>query len=140
MKLHFPWPAIERCLQAIRTARTAKPLYGRHTGKGLWLVGDHGVYVMPNTTDGVCNAPRENSDRSLLVYARECDPTKLDFDAWWENKRASFGGDDGVEFLDAEAIAQLATHPPEPRATPEWLVIEMAPAEISLGIAWRIRR
>jgi hypothetical protein len=45
---------------------------GEITGKGLWLVGDQGVYLMPNT-DGKTRT---------IAYARECDPTKLEFDEW----------------------------------------------------------
>jgi hypothetical protein len=42
------------------------------------------------------------------VLERECDPTRLDFDTWWANKRASFGGDDGVEFFELAAIQRFA--------------------------------
>src|SRR5262245_55604034 len=113
MKLHFPWNEIEMALQEVRTAATARPLYGKDTGKGLWLVGDEGVYFMPNTTDGIHHKCRSKSDPLLVVYARECDPNKLAFDTWWANKRASFGGDDGVEFLELADIEKFAAGKPK---------------------------
>ncbi len=137
MKLHFPWDGVEKILEEVRTAITAKPLYEEETGKGLWLVGDQGVYLMPNTTDGIHSKNRKKDEPLLVVYAQECDPTKLEFDTWWENKRASFGGDDGVEFFDLAAIKKMATDPPQPNAKPHYLVAEISPKRIALGIIWR---
>jgi hypothetical protein len=127
MKLHFAWNEIEKALQEVRSATTARSLYGKETGKGLWLVGDQGVYLMPNTTDGIHHKPRAKGGPFLVVYARECDPTKLDFDSWWANKRASFGGDDGVEFFSLADIEKFAA------ARPKYLVAEFAPTQITLS-------
>jgi hypothetical protein len=49
-----------------------KSLYGAETGPGLWVVGDHGVYLMSNAA----------AKASAIVYANGCDPTKLPFDTW----------------------------------------------------------
>ena len=57
---------------------------------------------MPNTTAG----------KRIVVYARECDPTKLEFDAWWAAKRATFGDDDGIEFIPIEDIECLRQNRP----------------------------
>lgn len=72
---------------------------------GFWLVGDEGVYVMSNgkLTEG---------KRPLVVYAGECDP-KANSD-WWDYKRQHFGGDDGVEFIDADLLIQVLTGNPRP--------------------------
>lgn len=43
MKLHFAWNEIEKTRQELRSATTARPLYGKQTGKGLWLVRYQGV-------------------------------------------------------------------------------------------------
>ena len=72
---------------------------------GLQLVGDQGVYLMSNgipnmMADGSVAGPHAVGSRKV-VYANEVNPDKLDFDIWWERKRESFGGDDGVEFLRA---------------------------------------
>ena len=53
----------------------------------LWLVGDHGVYVMSNVI-----LKEEKPD---VAYAVECDPETVE--DWDAIKRATFGGDDGVE-------------------------------------------
>ncbi|WP_414462442.1 DUF3085 domain-containing protein [Hyphomicrobium sp. DY-1] len=112
MKLHFPWSDIEKLLTEVITATTARPLYGEKTGKGLWLVGDQGVYLMANTTDGEVNSKRREGDKHVVVYAAECDPTKLPFEEWWNNKRASFGGDDGVEFFPLADIVAYRKNDP----------------------------
>ena len=40
-----------------------------------------------------------------MAYAEECDPDTND--DWFEIKRRTFGGDDGVDFLDAEGLEVL---------------------------------
>lgn len=82
---------------------------------------------MPNTTDGIHHGPRAEADPFLAVYARECDPTRLDFGTWWANKRASFGGDDRVEFFSLADIEMFAA------ARPMYLVAEFTPAQIALS-------
>jgi hypothetical protein len=129
MKLHFPWNEIHEALQEVRTATTARPLYGKDTGKGLWLVGDEGVYFMPNTTDGIHHKPRTKGEPLLVVYARECDPTALNFDIWWANKRASFGGDDGVAFFTLADVEKFAA------CKPKYLVAEFTATQIALSAA-----
>ena len=69
---------------------------------GLHLVGDRGVYLM-------ANARLKGGDPQELpvVYAQEVNPETMAFDDWWEAKRRSFGGDDGIEYLplaDVEAV------------------------------------
>jgi hypothetical protein len=99
MKLHFPWSGIETLLTEVITAKTVRPLFDEQTGKGLWLVGDQGVYLMANTTDGEINSKPKPDNTNAVVYADECDPTRMAFEDWWANKRRSFGNDDGVEFI-----------------------------------------
>lgn len=120
MKLHFPWPDVEQALKILRAADTIKPLYDQDTGKGFWLVGDQGVYLMLNTVGA-----------QPLIYARECDPTTLDFDVWWQNKNATFGADDGIEFVPMEIIENLAGTPP---TKPRTLAVDLSPDNISIGI------
>lgn len=73
---------------------------------GLWLVGDHGVYL--------CSNGRLAEARPLVVYAQECDPTRSD--DWFEIKRRTFGGDDGVDFLDAVELERLMSAAPDANA------------------------
>jgi hypothetical protein len=70
---------------------------------GLWLVGDHGVYL--------CSNGKLAGARPLVVYAQECDPNRND--DWLEVKRRTFGGDDGVEFLDAFELERLMSSAPK---------------------------
>jgi hypothetical protein len=124
MKLHFSWPEVAKALDEIRAAKIVRPLYGKITGKGLWLVGDEGVYLMPNTA----------GNARTIVYAKECNPTKSE--DWWEVKRATFGGDDGVEFISIEEIDRLVAIPPRPRTRPKRLSIGMTPERFVLSVVW----
>jgi hypothetical protein len=83
------------------------PHYGLAPGKderpGLWLVGDEGVYLLSN-------GKLAEGQRPLVVYAEECDPkTNTDY---WHYKRQHFGGDDGIDFLDAETLVKLLAAAP----------------------------
>jgi Protein of unknown function (DUF3085) len=137
MKLTFPIGAVLQALDELRGATACRTLYDEQTGKGLWLVGDQGVYLMPNTTDGPLAASRKPGDSNFVVYARECDPTKLEFDTWWANKRASFGGDDGVEFIAMADIEQLTALPPGPGMVADHLFIEITASRFSMGVGWK---
>jgi hypothetical protein len=122
--LHFPWARISAAFEDLRAATAVRPLYELKTGKGMWLVGDEGIYLMPNAIAKNCT----------VVYARECDPTRLEFDSWWETKRATFGVDDGVEFIGIEEIERLAASAPRPSMKPRYLAIAMTPEQLSLSI------
>ncbi len=137
MRLTFPWTGVKKILEELRTAHTAKTLYEQETGKGFWLVGDEGVYLMPNTTDGCHHTNLRKDEKRLVVYAEQCDPTTLDFDEWWNNKRASFGGDDGVEFIELELMERLVKKPPQKTAKPYALLIEFMPEQLGFDIIWQ---
>jgi hypothetical protein len=104
------------------------PYYGTRPGEGekpgLWLVGDQGVYIMSN-------GRLPEGARALLIYSEQCHPAG-DID-WWDYKRRHFGGDDGIEFIDAERLIPLfdrhrgATH----------LTIELTETEIALSLITR---
>lgn len=71
---------------------------------GLWLVGDQGVYVLSN-------GRLAQAQRPLVIYAEECDPkTNPDY---WHYKRRNFGGDDGVEFIDAVELEKVIAAAPD---------------------------
>ncbi|WP_457578162.1 DUF3085 domain-containing protein [Ensifer adhaerens] len=91
---------------------------------GLWLVGDEGVYALSN-------GKLAEGQRPLVTYAEECDPkTKPDY---WRYKRRYFGGDDGVDFIDAVELEQLFAA--QPQAT--HLQITMDDTSMSLGLIRR---
>ena len=92
------------------------PHYGLAPGKdekpGVWLVGDEGVYIMSN-------GKLADGQRSFVIYAEDCDPkTNPDY---WHYKRQYFGGDDGIDFLDAELLVRSI----EALASATHLTIEM---------------
>ncbi|WP_019200150.1 DUF3085 domain-containing protein [Afipia birgiae] len=96
-------------IDALMNGGFRNPHYGLTPGKdekpGVWLVGDEGVYIMSN------GKLAEGQQRPLVVYAEECDPTtNLDY---WHYKRQYFGGDDGIDFLDAEMLVTLIAAAPE---------------------------
>ena len=84
------------------------PYYGLKLGEGekpgVWLVGDEGVYLM--STGALAEG-----GKPLVVYALECDP-KTNAD-WFHDKRRLYGGDDGVDFIDAETLQSLFDKAPE---------------------------
>jgi hypothetical protein len=111
MKLTFDNPPLlKRLIAASVKARKRRPAYSQITDfhdkeqwkpredvpPGLLLVGDHGVYLMTNATPGVLKP--DGSGHSEVIYANGINPDKDD--GWWEAKRETFGGDDGVEFID----------------------------------------
>jgi hypothetical protein len=79
------------------------PYYGMKPGEGeipgLWLVGDQGVYIMSN-------GKLPDGGRPLVVYSEECHP--VGNPDWFDYKHRHFGGDDGIEFIDAEACSRCS--------------------------------
>lgn len=147
MRLHFPISEIRKGIdEELKTAKKTPEKYDWDKEKvvptdlGFCFVGDQGVYLMPNTTDGKLNTKRakhkaENPDSEeplrFVIYAKECDPTKLDFDTWWENKRASWGGDDGVEHISLKEIEDIISA----HNNPQNLVIDITPENYRITCA-----
>jgi hypothetical protein len=123
-RLHFPWSEVVKVLNEVRGTKEIRTLYGTRTGPGLWLVGDDGVYLMPNTA----------AKARAIVYARECDPTKLSIDTWWKNKSASFGDDDGVEFIDIENIDSIAADFLKTNTRPRYFHVDITTEEFTIGV------
>lgn len=95
---------VGRLIEHAANAPETAPLYGDETGRGLWLVGDHGVYLMSNGRPEM-----DKSGDQHVVYAETCNPETQDFDDWWFVKNETFGADDGVEFIALDGIAGAAT-------------------------------
>jgi hypothetical protein len=120
MRLHFKTEDVKRILIHSMSAKKHRDGYEGKTGPGLFLVGDEGVYLM-STGENVPNAGTERLD---VVYAEECNPERMRFDSWWENKRASFGADDGADYLPAETFAfSLAS---------EFMEIDVNPSDLTV--------
>ncbi|MEZ5784465.1 MAG: DUF3085 domain-containing protein [Rhizobiaceae bacterium] len=78
------------------------PYYGLKPGEGekpgLWLVGDHGVYLCSN-------GKLAKGQRPLVLYSEQCHP--VGNPDWFDYKQRHFGGDDSVEFIEAERLIPL---------------------------------
>ncbi|AAW59598.1 hypothetical protein GOX2532 (plasmid) [Gluconobacter oxydans 621H] len=91
---------------------------------GLWLIGDHGIYMMSN---GLPLLPSDDGQKpNLCAYAREADPAQNAGRAH-DVKRQAFGGDDGCEFLEAalvrRALSKVSGDTLRLNITPETLEI-----------------
>ncbi len=97
-----------RKIDAAANGGFGNPHYGLAPGKderpGVWLVGDEGVYLLSNGN-------LAEGQKPLVCYAEECNPTTNP--DYWHYKRQHFGGDDGVEFIDAETLLALMAASPE---------------------------
>lgn len=104
-----------------------RPTYGQDDNpeRGFWIVGDEGVYLMHNGTP-------PDGEKNVVAYATECDPTTMEFDDWWENKRATFGGDDGVDFIDAATVKSAIDKN-------GWLEFEFSNNEMLINTVWSNR-
>lgn len=86
---------------------------------GLILVGDQGVYFVGNHNDG--EAPAKSG---LICYADQCNPDTCH--DWWEVKDATFGGDDGAEFLSLEEAKRALLAKARP-------YVELSPTQLVFG-------
>lgn len=84
---------------------------------GLMLVGDRGVYILGNEAKR-----RSADDAGLVAYAKGCDP-RID-NNWWSLKQATFGGDDGAEFIELNEAKRLLLTGDQPfvEITPEHVI------------------
>lgn len=110
--LTFDATLVAKLIQTSLAASEFRATYGQ-TGKippGLHFVGDDGIYLMSNAA----NQPKGADGKLPVVYAKECDPTTMEFDAWWAAKNDIFGGDDGVEFLPVDDKVMSAVAKAQP--------------------------
>jgi hypothetical protein len=118
MILHFDQALVRQLLAHSQAAPARRAAFDQAepAGPGLWLVGDSGVYLMSNGLPGLLREP--GTSRQFVCRAIEADPDALGYERADDAKRASFGGDDGVEFIDAaDLLAALAGYKPaEPLA------------------------
>lgn len=91
--------------------------------RGLWLVGDRGVYIMSN-------GKLPETRKPYVCYARECNPSNGG--DWYEYKRRHFGGDDGIEFFPAEDLLPLVEKHPN-----GFLRIDLTENSIELSVVDR---
>lgn len=137
MRLHFPISEIRKGIEELKTGKETRPNYDWDKGeqvpadRGFLFVGDQGVYLMPNTTDGKYNSQKEKDSTNFVIYANECNPDILPFDEWYDNKRAYWGGDDGSEYIGLQEIEAIM---PKEKSI-KHLVIDMKKDSFSIGFA-----
>ncbi|MGJ8653019.1 MAG: DUF3085 domain-containing protein [Opitutaceae bacterium] len=126
MKLYFEKAKVAAVIAAVENGTGHQvPYTGEPWGKpedhspGIMIVGDDGVYIIGN--EDAEEAPIKSG---LIAYAKGCNP-RVDED-WWGNKRASFGGDDGAEFLELEEAKRLLLLGQEP-------FVEFTPNQVIWG-------
>lgn len=136
MLVTFDRKIVETLLAHSKSVKAWQALYENPTtaAPGLWLVGSNGVCLMDNAnrhllSDGSVATGQEpmGAVRCLVCYADQVNPDRMAFDEWWYNKRQSFGGDDGSEFISAERIENWLHHTAGNR-----LSMELTPTHIEL--------
>jgi hypothetical protein len=135
MRLNFPWSGVAELLDELRRGTETRPTLSGQTAKGLWLVGDHGVYLMANTVDGPRAKARPPNDKPFVAYAVECNPATQPFDVWWATKQATFGGDDGCDLIPLADIDRMLNAQPD--AAPVNLSIDFSGESFAVEIAFR---
>jgi hypothetical protein len=87
------------------------PFYGEAIDRSVFLVKDHGTYLMSGGKPGL-NDPSFNEGKGpkqLVVYANEINPNRMQFDDWYDRQRDICGGDDFVEPLDLQFFRSAIT-------------------------------
>ena len=88
---------------------------------GLWLVGDHGIYLMSNGRPPL--RPEAGESLNIVAHAPEADP-RINPEGWWEAKRTSFGND-GVVFLELPFVEGLIARGRDGR-----VCVDITPAQV----------
>ena len=94
--MHLTFKINNRLIEMVSSCRMAeshRQTWGSDEhGPALWLVKDHGIYLMSNEA-----FPETDPRESLpVVYAEECNPHNMSFDDWWAAGMKILGGDDSV--------------------------------------------
>jgi hypothetical protein len=112
--LRFDLTIVRRLLDHTRNSHEWMPTYrGAHAEPGLWLVADHGVYLMSNGQPAIDakGHPIPVGDtsraRRLIAMAEGCDPEVDAFDDWWAIHNALQGGNDFLEFVPLEDVDRV---------------------------------
>lgn len=101
-KLTFKTAEVRPLLDHAKAASEHRPTYGQDPIPSLLLVGDQGVYLM---SSGIPMLAKEKGEGSQVAYAEGTDPNGGD-DDWYDNKRALYGGDDGVDAIPLHMFEQ----------------------------------
>lgn len=123
----FKIPEVERLLKhTLHEAMThsSAPFDDGPAEPGLYLAGDDGVYLMSNGRPGLTG---QDGCKNVVCYAMGMDPSK-DPD-WFERKRETYGGDDGVDLLSARPIQEMINHTRSQGHVPTFFVVQITDHE-----------
>lgn len=119
MLLNFLKQDVQKILDHTKNSNRHIAIYEEESTNrpGILIVGDEGVYLMSNGEPGLLQDGTEGEATpekpAFVVYARECNPKTLPFEEWRLVKEESFGGSDGVEFLETDFIEAALLRPGE---------------------------
>lgn len=103
MRLTFDRKIVEQLADFAEKVKPIPKLYDmKQSERWLALVGDHGVYLMVFGKGG----PKREGDKPLIAYANEINPETMEFEAWWDAKGDSFGGDDGCDAVPVKWVRE----------------------------------
>jgi hypothetical protein len=136
-KLKFP---LDEVLVLLNHAHEAPEHYEPYEpdsdpGPGLVLVGDQGVYLCSNGTPGIPKDETVDTSSKYwprkVAYAQGINPDVDDFETWWGNKNATFGGDDGAELftMNKDMLDGLST------SGKKWFTVTLTETSLKLGVA-----
>jgi hypothetical protein len=134
MRLHFEAALVERLLHHSGAAQSRKSPCGTCSpthGAGLWLVGDHGIYLMSNGVPGLLAG---DGPRHVVAHAAEADP-HLQPDTFYAVKRKASGGDDSITFLPESWVLGLLAQSSDGR-----VCIDLVPGRARIASAARRAR
>jgi len=99
MKLTFEKVAVRRLIDHARSCKAHRKAMGKgETGPGLWLVVDHGIYLISNGLPGLQRTGEHQA------FAQEANPQVMPEDAWYQAKREAAGPHDSVDFVPADLV------------------------------------
>ena len=103
-KLTFKTAEVRPLFDHAKAASEHRPTYGQDPIPSLHLVGDQGVYLMSSGIPMLAKE-KDKGEGSQVAYAEGTDPNDGGFE-WYENKRALYGGDDGVDAVPLHMFEQ----------------------------------
>jgi len=123
--LHFKGEPLKRVVEHSQKVRRKIPYEDKYTKKmGVWLVKDHGIYLMAPTDE---ERDRDENGHTVVCYAQGFSP-KVE-DLW--HKTYAVSPDDFAEFipLNGEQVADILAAPKNKKA----LTIKLTETQIGMS-------
>jgi len=96
----FSVEEVKELVEHVKGSKKFRKPYGEgEEYPALWFVHDQGLYLMSN---GEPPQKGEKEGKLRVAYADGFDPSKGEFEDWWDGAREIVGGDDFVEPIPVE--------------------------------------